>query len=226
MNTKRALLFSPIAATFNPATYSEFKEYLVGNGYECLLIDTLKGVEHSNINFGALLNSMIAESSEFSPTLLFGHAFGGTIAREVAGNLTCSPRLITVSAPLLPTVHLKEKLTSIINSANESGIDSAVHLLETIVGNQSTGDVEISEESFDRIVSGMSMLVEYSPSPSALACLPKSLNICGYNSGLVKEADITSASASQSSVVPDAGMRVMNDNFNGFIKLVEEYLRS
>ena len=140
--------------------------------------------------------------------------------------LTCSPRLITVSAPLLPTVHLKEKLTSIINSENESGIDSAVHLLETIVGNQSTGDVEISEESFDRIVSGMSMLVEYSPSPSALACLPKSLNICGYNSGLVKEADITSASASQSSVVPDAGMCVMNDNFNGFIKLVEEYLRS
>lgn len=226
---RAALIFSPLRTSWPEKTpLIELVEVLLPN-HKLLYVDSLQWLGESQDFFG-YVKALKKDVSKFidNADVVMGFSLGGTIIQYLFPTFSnAHKKIIIFSSPTYINYSLNKKLSLIRDLLALGKTDKAIKLFNKYVGS-TVIDVDeslnINEQS--RLVRGINLLLTADAKVAVSQKATSYLHLLGKNSLLVSPKSVATSVNGDFQLVPNAGMRVLEDNFAYCQELIHKYLES
>lgn len=237
------LILGAVSPVWHGGDFCQFLlDFFLQEKQRVFVLDTIPFIEHGNgADQGeASIRKLARFIRDNLPKidLIGGYALGGTMALKLANQLPGTPKILCLSGPGFIDAALRGKLQALIDLLVEGDLEGCLTRLSTFVAAEgkmpnpqhrdriAQNDVE---PGCRRMLKGFRFLLTLDARQSLATYPGEILCLLGQHSQLATTANLAIAASSKHHKlvqVPDAGMRILLDNREFTVSIINDWLKN
>lgn len=222
---KRIVIFSQILPYFEGQDdwfRKTFKSLLANFSLE--IYDSLSFSEdpkNQNITIADYSKQFLSIINQSDADVLIGFSFGGSILQNLAPSIPKHIQVFLISTPSIISNHLKTKLELLIDLLNNKETELAAQTLHHFVSKDEQAPTSLQyydDAAVKRLLFGFRTILTHEVQTRR----PNMYNLYGSLSKLISRADIFPKESANNFEIPNAGMRVFEDNSPYVTDIIEK----